>query len=174
MIEGGAMAEDLDETGHARALAARCGAQDRQATATYRPSGDRAAEAAKCDATDRFPVEDIDPTDWAAARRSYSPEQRLLVGVLERALADAGDVDPVVADDASAWMFGEALPGEGWAFEDVALALNIEPDALRKLAAKTAAPRTRRVHVYSTNTPRPTVPRDRAEDLVVAGDVAAA
>jgi hypothetical protein len=120
------------------------------------------------------PVSDADPQDWAAARRSYSAEQRLLVGILERALADTRDVDSAVAVAARAWLFGEALPGEGWAFEDVALALNIDPNGLRKLATETASPRTRRAHVYSTNTPRPTVPREVHEDLVAVADVAAA
>jgi len=167
--------EDLDEPAHGRALAGRWAAFGRGKATTLPAGGDHAADGA---CGDRWAFDWPDPDDVAAARRSYGPEQRLLAGVLARALADLsieGGPHAKAASTAAAWIWGSPLPGSGWSFEAVCDGPNLDPDVVRQLAARTPSPRTRREHVPGTNTPRPTPPRAvHPEDLDQVDDVEAA
>ncbi len=123
---------------------------------------------------DRLPDDAApDPEDVAAARRRFSPEQKLLAGILARALADltiTSGPDVKAAATARDWLFGKPLPGQGWSFANVCDALGLNPDVVRRLAAETAARRARR-----SRRPRalPMPPReahteDRDHDVVAA------
>lgn len=173
------MVEDLDEAGRARALASRCGAFGRRRTPTFQPGHDRAAEGES--GADRLAFEDVpDPDDVAAARRSLSPEQRLVAGVLGRAISDlsiTGGPDARAAATAPDWIWGEDLGGAGWSFVAACEFVGLDPATVRRLAAEADGLRVRREHVYSaaSTSPRPTPPRAvHPEDLDQVDDVEAA
>lgn len=171
------MSEDL-ETGQARALAARCGAQEGWEGATYQPGRVRAA-ASESGALGLV-FEDVpDPADVASSRRSLSSEQRLVAGVIGRAISDLSiTTGPEARDAATAqdWIFGEDLGGDGWSFVAACEFVGLDAETVRRLATDADGLRVRRPHVYSASstTPRPTPPREmHVEDLVDAGDAAA-
>lgn len=124
-----------------------------------------------------------DPNDVSASRRSYSPAQRLIAGVIGRAISDLSiTTGPEARDAATArsWIFGEDLGGEGFSFVAACEFVGLDAETVRRLAADADGLRVRRPHVYSASstTPRPTPPREvhveDLDDLVDAGDVAAA
>lgn len=123
---------------------------------------------------DRLPDDAApDPEDVAAARRRFSPEQKLLAGILARALADltiTSGPDVKAAATARDWLFGKPLPGQGWSFADVCDALGLNPDVVRRLAAETAAPRARRGRRPRAlpMPPREAHTEDRDHDVVAA------
>jgi hypothetical protein len=116
-----------------------------------------------------------DPGDEAAARRSFTAEQRLVAGVIGRAITDLSistGPDAKAAATAATWIWGDDCGGEGFSFVAACEHVGLDPDAVRRLAAEADGRRivVRREHVCAQmhgTVPRVVRTQDEPADAAV-------
>ena len=80
-------------------------------------------------------LEIIDPHDTALGHVAFSPEQRLLVGLINRTILDLSHPDLAVQGEAFAWLLDRAVPEPGLRASYVFEALGLDPERiLRRLS----------------------------------------